>query len=97
MTTKRDLVTGTSAGLGRAIAVARGREGYDLALTELDAAIRRGIGYGSHSAGRRRADRSLSYAAADLPIAALTRGMTCSAMSWIERLAIAGSAQSIPA
>ena len=28
-------VTGTSAGLGRAIAVARAREGYDIALTEL--------------------------------------------------------------
>jgi NAD(P)-dependent dehydrogenase (short-subunit alcohol dehydrogenase family) len=31
------LVTGTSAGLGRAIAVALAREGYDLALTELSA------------------------------------------------------------
>jgi meso-butanediol dehydrogenase/(S,S)-butanediol dehydrogenase/diacetyl reductase len=28
-------ITGTSAGLGRAIAVALAREGYDLALTEL--------------------------------------------------------------
>jgi NAD(P)-dependent dehydrogenase (short-subunit alcohol dehydrogenase family) len=33
------LITGTSAGLGRAIAVALAREGYDLALTELDAAM----------------------------------------------------------
>ena len=37
------------------------------------------------------------YAAADLPIAALTRGITCSAISSIERLASAGSTQSMPA
>ena len=32
------LITGTSAGLARTIAIALAREGYDLALTELDAA-----------------------------------------------------------
>ena len=36
-------------------------------------------------------------AAADLPIAAFTRGMTSSAINCIERLLSAGSAQSIPA
>jgi len=36
---RRALITGCSAGLGRAIAVALAREGYDLALTELDAAM----------------------------------------------------------
>jgi 2-deoxy-D-gluconate 3-dehydrogenase len=35
---RRALITGTSAGLGRAIAIALAREGYDLALTELDTA-----------------------------------------------------------
>jgi NAD(P)-dependent dehydrogenase (short-subunit alcohol dehydrogenase family) len=35
MANKNALITGTSAGLGRAIAVALAREGYDLALTEL--------------------------------------------------------------
>ena len=32
---RRAFITGTSAGLGRAIAVALAREGYDLALTAL--------------------------------------------------------------
>jgi len=34
---RRALITGTSCGLGRAIAVALAREGYDLALTEISA------------------------------------------------------------
>jgi NAD(P)-dependent dehydrogenase (short-subunit alcohol dehydrogenase family) len=33
---RRALVTGTSTGIGRAIALALAREGYDLAITELD-------------------------------------------------------------
>jgi NAD(P)-dependent dehydrogenase (short-subunit alcohol dehydrogenase family) len=37
-TSPRALVTGTSTGIGRAIALALAREGYDLAITELDAA-----------------------------------------------------------
>ena len=42
---------------------------------------------------------ALSYhaAAADLPIAAFTRGMTSSAINCIERLLSAGSTQSMPA
>jgi NAD(P)-dependent dehydrogenase (short-subunit alcohol dehydrogenase family) len=39
---RRALITGTSAGLGRAIAAALAREGYDLALTELDTAMLKG-------------------------------------------------------
>jgi small subunit ribosomal protein S7 len=37
MAKKTAMITGSSAGLGRAIAVALAREGYDLALTELSA------------------------------------------------------------
>jgi 2-deoxy-D-gluconate 3-dehydrogenase len=36
---RRALITGTAAGLGRAIAAGLAREGYDLALTELDTAM----------------------------------------------------------
>ena len=35
---RRALVTGTSTGLGQAVAIALARQGYDLALTELDVA-----------------------------------------------------------
>ena len=46
---------------------------------------------------RRSANVHSAALAADLPIAALTRGITCSAISCIERLASAGSTQSMPA
>jgi hypothetical protein len=49
------------------------------------------------AADRNQVGPSPIYAAADLPSAALTRGITCSAISSIERLEIAGSAQSMPA
>jgi NAD(P)-dependent dehydrogenase (short-subunit alcohol dehydrogenase family) len=75
----------------------------------------RGLRHRPHAHGRRRAygvlkthrrrfpiprngdSESSNHAAADFPIAALTRGMTCSAISCIERLPSAGSAQSMPA
>ena len=40
---------------------------------------------------------SVRYAAADLPIAAFTRGITCSAISVIDRFVSSGSTQSMPA
>ena len=42
-------------------------------------------------------DTRVHAAAADVPIAAFTRGMTSSAINCIERLLSAGSTQSIPA
>ena len=53
-----------------------------------------------HRAGHDKLiDRAFYSAAvfAGLPIAAFTRGITCSAISCIERLASAGSTQSRPA
>ncbi len=44
-----------------------------------------------------RFEKSHHAATADLPIAALTRGMTSSAINCIERLLSAGSTQSMPA
>jgi hypothetical protein len=57
--------------------------------------------YGFRARGLRpRPGMTRNYSAAALallPIAAFTRGMTSSAISCIERLASAGSAQSMPA
>jgi NAD(P)-dependent dehydrogenase (short-subunit alcohol dehydrogenase family) len=47
------LITGTSAGLGRAIAVALARAGYDVALTELDPAMLKATLAGPAVAGRK--------------------------------------------
>ena len=57
------------------------------------------IGDRTYAAGRRRGDCDVicQAAAADLPIAAFTRGITSSAINCIERLLSAGSTQSMPA
>ena len=56
-------------------------------------------GEGAHRICGTTGMNGLQYhaAAADLPIAAFTRGMTSSAINCIERLLSAGSTQSIPA
>ena len=59
---RRALITGTSAGLGRAIAVALAREGYDLALTELE----RRCAQGHAGASRRSRNARPSPIALDL-------------------------------
>ena len=76
---------------------------FDPNLVGLELRFLRRRRAGVRSAKQDRSDhqdcgtRNHGYAAADLPIVALTRGITCSAMSCIERLASAGSTQSMPA
>ena len=57
------------------------------------------LGHRAYAGGGRWADCDVTChaAAADLPIAAFTRGITSSAISCIERLLSAGSTQSMPA
>jgi NAD(P)-dependent dehydrogenase (short-subunit alcohol dehydrogenase family) len=115
--TRTAVVTGASTGIGRAIALALGRAGFDLAVTDLDTEWLADLAAEPHLQGRKpspargpqgereptefaarnRSRQPTSHAAADLPIAAFTRGMTSSAINCIERLLSAGSTQSMPA
>jgi NAD(P)-dependent dehydrogenase (short-subunit alcohol dehydrogenase family) len=73
---RRALVTGTSTGLGRAIALALAREGYDLALTELDIAPLTELLRGPEFAGRKVIPVQLDLRSQESIGAAFDRALT---------------------
>ena len=70
------LVTGTSTGLGRAIALALAREGYDLALTELDAAMLKEVLAHPDLAGRKAVAITLDLRSQDSIAAAFEQAQS---------------------